>query len=911
MRIVGILLTLAVVLLAIQPRVAVAQNSEDDRSIPAVIMEQDSDIGRYTVYARVTSRPAADGVIMVEWTTAYETRNAGFNIVVADSAEMVVVNENLIPSTVIDSLEPQSYAATVTMTFDEFYLQHVTVDGQRYSTGPFIVGETVGEVGEPDKIDWAAIRAESDALAEEREAIRVMKINKMLDAVRGPIPLPDEPLIEQSAGVLGESSIFLPFVTGHDNGMQAAEAGAVDVVPGVAVNLLVEESSIYRVTYDDIAATGIDFSGVPSIYLALTNQGAPVRIRMVAAQNWGPGAYFEFIGERIDTLYTKQNVYVLQVDRSKAFRTYRNLRKPDTADATNNYYLESASYEENNVWFSVSPIDDPWGWALLNRTGSTAVSQTIDFDDITAIYPNQTIQLQLKVWGYTDGDHTLIVELNGVRLSPDISYSGLVAHEVILDVPAAALQNGANSLKLTVPASDSVETDAQAVEEFRVIYPRQFFVVGGSLDFVDSAKRYTVNNFPSNNIVIYSVYGGRTWRHEAAFITSVGDSYSAMIYGWDDEAQYYIADTDSVDTPVIQAGQVLTTDITNGSYDYLIISHPNFINAVEPLRDRRLQDGYRVKIVDVMDIYAQVGDGLFGIEPIQEYLVHAIQNMDVEYVLLVGDDVYDYHNSLSFIPTLYTEILTWRYAASDPILTDINNDGIPDAKIGRFPVDTVQEAEWVVEKTLNYAPNGPEPLEGEPQKYASVFAADVTFSDESQQFISVLPVDTWQSIVETAFLDDLSPTAAHDKLIALINDGTTIVSYLGHGVIKKWTASTNLFNSTAAANLSNADKAAIFLQWACYTSVYTSDSITSISETLLVSENRGAVATFGSTGITLLSSDRITALHLLPKLAEPGKTIGTAIQEANLAATAEFGYLREDTVHGLILLGDPTLVVTP
>ena len=103
----------------------------------------------------------------------------------------------------------------------------------------------------------------------------------------------------------------------------------------MTVNLLVQEEGIYRVTYDDIAAKGIDLSGVPSAYLALTNMGEPVRIRMMSAPNvqgrptWGPGAYFEFIGEGIETLYTKDNVYVLQVDRSKAFRTFRNMRKPN------------------------------------------------------------------------------------------------------------------------------------------------------------------------------------------------------------------------------------------------------------------------------------------------------------------------------------------------------------------------------------------------------------------------------------------------------------------------------------------------------------------------------------------------------------------------------------------------------
>ena len=35
-----------------------------------------------------------------------------------------------------------------------------------------------------------------------------------LTLVRGPAPLPDEPLVEQSAGVLGEYNIFMPMIGG-------------------------------------------------------------------------------------------------------------------------------------------------------------------------------------------------------------------------------------------------------------------------------------------------------------------------------------------------------------------------------------------------------------------------------------------------------------------------------------------------------------------------------------------------------------------------------------------------------------------------------------------------------------------------------------------------------------------------
>ena len=175
--------------------------------------DPESDVARFTTYAQISSSvtdidAAGDGLrpVEIEWATAYETFNAGFNIVVETEDGFVAVNDELIPSEVIDSLEPQFYSAAVTLAGDEFYLEHVTVEGESHRTGPFTVGESVGEVVEPEEVDWASIRAASEALAEAREAERIVEINAALNVVRGPAPSPDEPLVEQSAGVLGESN---------------------------------------------------------------------------------------------------------------------------------------------------------------------------------------------------------------------------------------------------------------------------------------------------------------------------------------------------------------------------------------------------------------------------------------------------------------------------------------------------------------------------------------------------------------------------------------------------------------------------------------------------------------------------------------------------------------------------------
>ena len=61
------------------------------------------------------------------------------------------------------------------------------------------------------------------------------------------------------------------------------------------------------------------------------NGGEPVAIRVQSSGRWfGPGAFVEFVGEALETLYTRTNVYTLRVSRKDARRV---ARPPPTAVA--------------------------------------------------------------------------------------------------------------------------------------------------------------------------------------------------------------------------------------------------------------------------------------------------------------------------------------------------------------------------------------------------------------------------------------------------------------------------------------------------------------------------------------------------------------------------------------------------
>ena len=104
--------------------------------------------------------------------------------------------------------------------------------------------------------------------------------------------------------------------------------------------------------------------------------------------------------------------------------------------------------------------------------------------------------------------------------------------------------------------------------------------------------------------------------------------------------------------------------------EYLVISHPDFIDGLEPLVEAREAQGLTVNVVDVNDIYAAYSFGVFDPQAIRDYIAYAAAELGTQSVLLVGGDTYDYRNylgvnSISFIPSLYAS--TGRYVALRPV----------------------------------------------------------------------------------------------------------------------------------------------------------------------------------------------------------------------------------------------------
>jgi protocatechuate 3,4-dioxygenase beta subunit len=828
-----------------------------------------------------------------DWATATEVGNLGFNLYVKRGEALESINAELIPATVGDSLQAQAYhyVATGLTTGEVFFIADVDILGQSRLHGPFGLGEFNGERVQLEKLDWNAVGSEHQTLAERRATEARQQAEAQ--AKNAQVQLAQAQLLEKT-GLPGAAEKLVEAATTYP-----------------AYNLTVKAGGIYRVSYESLKAAGLDLAGVPVDQLALENRGAVVPIHVQSAQpTFGPGAFIEFYGEGLNTLYTDANIYTLRVDASRARRVALDSTSAPTTVQPAPFYLDTVTVERNRSYNFSAPGNAPWyDTRMMAQTTPVTGSFAVTLDGYLA--GAAPVRLNLEVWGGNDWpttpDHHLVVRFNEVLIA-DARFDGLKAYTLDQQLPAGAARAGSNAIRLTLPGDSGTDADILYLNRYSVTYPRDFSARRNRLTFAAAGQAFRVTGLAYNTVVVYRLTNNGPVRLTGVRITGTSGAYQATFPGTAEPATYVVATSNTVLAPTLAPARPVT-DITSGQAQYLALAHPDFIAGVQPLVEYHRSRGLSVRVVNVEDVYAQFGHSIFDPQAIRRYVAQAARTMGTQYVLLVGSDSYDYRNYLgrgaySFLPSLYVATSdVVRFAPADPLLADVDANNVPDLAIGRFPVRTNAELDVLVAKTLAY---GRKTYGG-----TAIFAADATETNGAFTAISEAmsqKLGTGWS-VQRAYVDQGGVNTARTKLLNALNNGVALTNFVGHSSATRWTFA-NLFSATDATFLTNAGRPTVVTQWGCWNTYYTEPTYNTLGHKFLLSGDRGAAAVLGATALTEISSEAALGQLVTPRLVQPGMTIGAAVQAAKQELAASQPSLT-DVLLGWTLLGDPALVVAP
>lgn len=812
---------------------------------------------------------AGKGDVLLEWETSAEAGNLGFNVWGEVGSQKVKLNVELIPSQAVSALMTSSYSIRVPAGATRFWLEEVDLETRLRRHGPFELGRIAGAVDQAERVDWESVNRESEA--------------KSLERVRNTL-------------------------------------AGVRQIPDAGIRLVVDREGMYRVTYEELLAAGYNLAGVPPGNLVLTCRDRAVATWIgsngATGKAFGPGMFLVFWGEPAAGLYTKENVYRLFLDPlGGRLAMETDFSAPDLAVTPVASYQETVRVDRNLGYSFSSPTGDPWyDTRIVAFTSSVMASFSLDVTDLA---PGAEGLLKVGLWGSSDWpatpDHHVVVYWNGKPVANE-SFDGIKELPITAKLGRSQLHSGANQLEVILPGDSGVAYELVMLDTYSLTYPRLFKARENRLSFSSLPGQFAVEGMTSPDVYVFRrpVGLGEPVRVAGVSVEPSAGGYRARFPGTGlslrASDRYQVATGAAFLSPRLEPGRP-GVDLSGkaGAVAMLVIAHPDFVDGIAPLAAARTAQGIPTRVVDVESVYEEYSGGVVDPSAIKAMVREARDLWGIRSVLLVGGDTYDYQNALglgskSFVPTPYTQTdpVIVRYAPADALYGDLNDDGVPEVAVGRFPVRTSAELSLVVAKTLAWT--GME---------NAVLAADqsdatLNFTALSNGLASALPAGLEVSKV---YIDALGLAGARTALQSGMNGGSAFVGYLGHSSSNRWSFS-NLFTTTDAMALTNAGRPLVVNQFGCWNNYFVEPAYNTLGHVLLVSGDRGAAATLGMATLSNIETEGLLGPILTRNLMVRGKSIGQALLEAK-AEVETVAPGRPDVQAGMTLLGDPELVLIP
>jgi len=729
-------------------------------------------------------------------------------------------------------------------------------------------------------------------------------------------------------------------------------------------------------TYQDLITATIPVTTTDPRTFKMYNFGQEIAIQVLGEEDgkFDPGDAIVFYGRGVNTRYTTQNIYWL---------TYGGANGQRIADqasvaggATLAAYTDTVHLEQNLRYVSTLPMADGydhWFNAQIVVLGGATGFRDYGFTIKNPASGSYSATLEAVLGALPTGQHHLklyIGQAGNLRLVLDTTnwYDKTVL-QTTTSFPQSYLVAGTNILRVEIVNARTTTPETVYPDWFKIGYQRAYTTDTDYLAFGgDQAGkwRFTVDGFSTDAIDAYDVtdpqavkrilpgaalnylYLPLVLRNASSAALSIGavDAASptaSFTFGANQTGpRRYVALTAAQrKTPAIQPAQVSNNLMqTSNSADYLMISHPDFLTALDPLVTQRTSQGLRVQKVNVQDVYDQFGYGMWSAEAIQAFLAHAYNQWTAPkpgFVLLVGDGNYDFRRYIgtsgpTYLPPYLAMIKddpdTGESAADNRFVTITPGDLLPEMHIGRFPVNNQTEITTMVSKTLGYE-NAPAPGDwlqrilfvsddlsrggGDFYEYSDGIADG--YADPPTNTVKLLPAPYTTTKIymgpagePRATCPSETPSAVcRQNTLDAINAGALMVSYIGHGTKTDWSAS-RIMDLTALTALTNADKLTIMLPMTCDNGYFAQTNAESFGEAS-VRMAAGAVASWSPTGFGLASGHDLMERGLFLSVFQDHT------QQLGVAATAGKVYLVQNATPGkyldlldtYLLLGDPAL----
>lgn len=704
--------------------------------------------------------------------------------------------------------------------------------------------------------------------------------------------------------------------------------------PTPAWRISTEDSGLFTIDYDDLAAAGVLLSNPNPKNFCIFWQGVELAIDVIGEEddNFDLQDQILFYAPDFKSKYTGFDAFWLTVSDTPGLRITPRAGAPLEGGLVTSYHQEYR--HENNLYYrSILKGTDDFerfvGEYIRAQEGNPSeISLSFEANSL-ALGP---AELSLRVFGFNysdmlNPDHHLKVYLNDIIIG-QAYWDGSNWLELTLDV-AGHLNEGGNTLRLELPNDLGLGTEIVFLDWFTINYPRATRAINDRLEYryqqsghwLFNLEDFSTNDRSYLRIWDVSNIGNPVEIIDYEIITQGSNDYT-LTFG--DEiltGKRYLA------IDLREANQVSSIESDNASNllnpafppQMVIISHAEFLTEAERLADYRRSVGVEALAVDVQDVYDEFAYGVVDPQAIKDYLSFALDNWNTEFVLLLGDGHYDPKDYLGFgrsnyIPAFlaYTDPWWGETAADNRYVTLVGDDLMPDMMLGRLTVNTLLDATRVVNKIISYE------AASLSREWINGILSVADDPDGGGNFPQIAENLFGDLTPENYILDKVHYLVTHNDdeeamsaIVEHMNNGKVLVNYIGHGSYTVW-ADEPLFSRDQVGLLTNTERLSINLSMTCTDGFFHDPSYDfthyeGLAETVTRSTDAGAIASWSPTGLGIVTGHDYLDRGFLQAYfnVEATTTLGEAVWagKLNLWQTGS----NQDLLDTYTLFGDPAL----
>ncbi len=513
---------------------------------------------------------------------------------------------------------------------------------------------------------------------------------------------------------------------------------------------------------------------------------------------------------------------------SNKSRTYTNTLNELVPGSKINYTLSMANVNHSSDYSTPRTIDFE-----MSESNNVILRSQLDYLVYTYGFGSITQRSASFTGNLTDNRSTIKLNLTGIDDNAKTAYLNFI--EIEYDRYLRAVSD---NLLFYSP-------DTTGLVEFRLSNFSNSFI-----DVYDITDHKNVKRITGTNIS-----GG-----ECAF--ALNETKGAM--------EKYLAVSNTAYKSIPSAKETVENSNYRGEaagYEYVIIAPALLKNEAEDLKNyRSAQAPSRLSSAVFLTekIYNEFSCGMVDPSAIRDFLKYAYENWTIKprFALLLGDGTYDYYGisetgrSKNLIPTMQTvESLDEvdSYPNEDFFARISGNDNKVDIGVGRISVHNTAEAQAVISKIKNY-----ETANETDKNWRSVitlvgddgfplknFDYDLHTVQSEQLALYYIPKTfNINKIYLAAYPTNITSAgrrkpSVNQAILDAMNNGTLILSYIGHGAPNIW--ADELVLETSSNNYIQNSKFYFLTAATCDFGKFDATSEESGTEKMLIAENAGSI----------------------------------------------------------------------